>query len=97
MKLWQAIPFACALALLSGYLGEGWVSFMVIITSAWAAIDAKELRTWEYKTSLPYKPIVLFALIVLLWIVAFPWYLNIRHKIKTGRAFRLPPIRLAAL
>lgn len=96
MRLWQSILFTLALFLFCAYFGQGWVSFMVFVTSAWAAVDAKKLRTWEFKTSLPYKPIVLFFLLLLLWIVGFPWYLHVRRQIKTGQAFRLPPFRFAA-
>ena len=60
--------------------------FMVVITAVWAAIDSSKIHLKRYKSGISYQPVVLFLGVLLLWVVAFPWYLIVRHKILTGTA-----------
>jgi low affinity Fe/Cu permease len=59
---------------------------MVIGTAVWAAIDSTKIHLKRYESGISYGPVVLFFGFVLLWFIAFPWYLVVRHKIKTGVA-----------
>ena len=105
MKLWAAILFsvgllgACALVLYTLGLHVTW--FMVIATSLWVAIDSYRLGLSRYKSGISYNPAILFMACLLLWIVGFPWYLVMRHKIKSGMAVLkdsstpLPPVASA--
>ncbi|HEX3798457.1 MAG TPA: hypothetical protein VH413_07115 [Verrucomicrobiae bacterium] len=56
---------------------------MVIGTALWAAT---KIHFKRYESGISYRPVVLFFGFVLLWFIAFPWYLVVRHKIKTGTA-----------
>lgn len=60
--------------------------FIVLGTGIWAAIDSSKIQLKRYKSGISYGPVVLFFCFVFLWIVAFPWYLIFRYKIKTGTA-----------
>jgi len=62
----------------------GW--FMVLGTGIWAAVDSTKIQLKRYKSGISYGPVVIFICFVGLWIVAFPWYLIMRHKILTGTA-----------
>ncbi len=59
---------------------------MVIGTALWAAVDSAKIHLKRYECGISYGPVVLFFGFVLLWFIAFPWYLIVRHKIKTGTA-----------
>ncbi len=59
---------------------------MVVGTALWAAIDSKKINLKCYDSGISYGPVVLFLGFVLLWIIGFPWYLIVRHKIKMGTA-----------
>jgi len=63
---------------------------MVVGTSVWAGIDSGRIQLRRYKSGISYGPVVLGVLCSGLWIVAFAWYLSMRHKIMTGTA-RLRP------
>ena len=39
-----------------------------------------------YKSGLAYSPVVLFFAMVFLWVVGFPWYLVVRHRILCKQA-----------
>ena len=67
---------------------SGMVRILLISTSLWAAIDSSRIRLREYRTALAAHPIVLFIGMVFLWLVAFPWYLVVRSRIKTGHMER---------
>jgi hypothetical protein len=56
---------------------------MVLGTALWAAIDSSKIHL---KSGISYGPVILFFGFALLWFIAFPWYLIVRHKIKTGTA-----------
>ncbi len=63
------------------------VSWILVgITSIWAAIDSNKIELTRYKLGGSWRPIVLFALCNLVWIIVFPWYLWARFKIKAGEA-----------
>ncbi|MBS0659934.1 MAG: hypothetical protein JSR82_16970 [Verrucomicrobia bacterium] len=62
------------------------ITIMVLGTSLWAAIDSSKLQLKRYQSGISYGPVVLFIACALLWIVGFPWYLSMRHKIKSGTA-----------
>jgi hypothetical protein len=62
------------------------VWLMVIGTSVWAAVSAKRLEFRKYRSGLASGPTAVFLVNVLLWIVAFPWFLTVRDKIKEGSA-----------
>jgi hypothetical protein len=93
MKTRDAIMLTIALLLLTSFIrfdiaGQivslTWV--MVLITAIWAAVDSSKIHLKRYKSGISYGPVVLFLGFLLLWIVAFPWYLIVRYKIKTGTA-----------
>ena len=89
MPLFFAIPFALALAVLAAALSEplnapALPALMVIGTAVWAYFDGKKHNLGRYRTGLMNPEVVAIGCI-LLWIVAFPWYLSTRYKIKTGQ------------
>lgn len=62
----------------------GWI--LVPATAVWAAIDSSKIRLKRYKSGISYGPIPVFFGFIFLWEIAIPWYLIVRHKIKTGQA-----------
>ena len=93
MKPRDAILLTIALVLLTSFVRVDIAGipvsltwFMVVITAIWAAVDSSKIQLKRYKSGIAYGPVVLFFGFLLLWIVAFPWYLIMRHKIKTGTA-----------
>jgi hypothetical protein len=88
MPLPQAIIFSIALTLFSGYLSAAaeipaLPALMVIGTALWVYFDAKRLGLSRYRTGL-LNPEVATIGCLGLWIIAFPWYLSARHKIRLG-------------
>lgn len=63
---------------------------LVVGTSIWVAVDSVKFRLQRYQSGIAYGPVVLGILCSMFWVVAFPWYLYMRHKILTGKA-RLRP------
>jgi len=59
---------------------------MIVSTAIWIAIDSKKIEIGKYKSGISYGPVVLFIATCLLGIVAFPWYLVVKERIKSGRA-----------
>lgn len=59
------------------------VMLIIVITSIWVLIDASQIgaRKGLLGGSADYGPGGWFVLCLLLWIVAFPWYLSIRPRI----------------
>ena len=55
-------------------------------SAIWAAIDSYKMQLKRYKSGISYGPLVIFISCLLLWIVAIPWYLWMRHKIESGKA-----------
>lgn len=58
----------------------------ILLSSIWVGIDSSKIELKKYKSGISYGPIVLTILCLALWIVAFPWYLVVRTKIKDGKA-----------
>ncbi len=92
-----AIPFTFGIILisciiswvLSSITGLSYIpgcELVVLGTTIWAAIDSKKLEFKKYKSAISYGPVVMFLVIGFLWIIAFPWYLHVRYKIKNGLA-----------
>lgn len=87
-------PLANALlitgAFLFGSVGLGQAAgfdpmwLMIIATAIWAGWDASRIQLGKYKTGLS-SPVVVFIGGLVLWIVAFPWYLVVRQKIAAGQ------------
>ena len=59
---------------------------IILLSSIWVGIDSSKIELKKYKSGISYGPIVLTILCLALWIVAFPWYLVVRTKIKDGKA-----------
>ena len=61
----------------------------LLLTSIWAGFDARKIEFKKYKTSLGstiHGGGGVFAGVLALWIIFFPWYLYSRDKILSGRA-----------
>jgi hypothetical protein len=89
-QTWTAILFTIGLlavcTVISRLAGFDFSWIMVLGTALWAAIDSSKIQLKRYKSGISYGPVVLFFGFVIIWIIAFPWYLIVRHKIKTGTA-----------
>ncbi|MEI9863381.1 MAG: hypothetical protein WDN00_02265 [Limisphaerales bacterium] len=94
MKTWIAILLTVGLivvcGLIVGFTGINLYVPMIVGTSVWAGIDSSRLHLSKYQSGISYSPIVLGILCSMFWIVGFPWYLSMRHKIIKGTA-RLRP------
>ena len=94
MKTWIAILLTVGLIIACGWLVAvtdiNLFVPMIVGTSVWAGIDSSRLRMRRYQSGISYSPVVLGILCSMFWIVGFPWYLSMRHKILTGKA-RLRP------
>jgi hypothetical protein len=95
MPLVLALPFSLALVLVSSWLtaatGAPLAAFMVIGSALWVYFDSRKLGLARYRTGLM-NPEVATIGCFLMWIVAFPWYLNTRHRIRLGvQPLREPP------
>ena len=93
MKTRDAILLTIALSLLTSMVGFGIAgrtlylsSVVIVITAIWAAVDSSKIQLKRYRSGISYGPVVLFLGFLLLWVIAFPWYLIVRHKIMTGKA-----------
>lgn len=89
MKIWHAILFSLALwaaSVVVYYLTHFQATLLMVpITSLWAAIDASRIQLKRYRSNISSGPVVFIACLAM-WIVAFPWYLSMRYKIKHGTA-----------
>lgn len=90
MKTGLAILFSLGLLILalvlSGITKFNFVILLVLLTAVWAAWDSSKIELKKYKSGISYGPVVVFICHIGLWIVAFPWYLSMRYKIKNGLA-----------
>jgi hypothetical protein len=93
MKTRDAVLLTIALLLLGSFIrfdiaGKGvpLICFVVLGTALWAAIDSAKLQLRDYRSPISCGPVVLFLGFLLLWVIAFPWYLSVQHKIQTGTA-----------
>jgi hypothetical protein len=88
MKLYNAILLTLCLYLggivISWQIHHNLVIYIVIVTTLWAAVDSSKLKLKRYRSGV--GPAAFFCLCLMLWIVGFPWYLQMRHKILTGKA-----------
>lgn len=75
---------AVTIALTAGGIATDTTWVMVIITSLWVAFDSRKIDIQKYNTNLAHHYAALFFMCLLVWIVAFPWYLIVRDKIKKG-------------
>jgi len=92
MKTRDAILLTIALFLLTSFVGLNiagenvpLICFVVLGTAIWAAIDSSRIQFNRYRSGISYRPVTLFFGVLLLWIVAFPWYLAARYKDKTAQ------------
>jgi NhaP-type Na+/H+ or K+/H+ antiporter len=93
LTIW--IPIACVvLATLIHFSSV--MQIMILGTALWAAIDSSKIHLKRYKSGISYGPVVIFLCFLFLWIVAFPWYLIVRNKIKTGTAILKDEVPKAA-
>lgn len=80
-----AVYFIASLlaAILSLFAGPGGTAILIIGTAIWVAVDAGKHQLSRYQNGLG-GPIGASLACVLLWIVAFPWYLAVRSRIRAG-------------
>lgn len=86
MRAWQAILFTLGIFIVGLILPPWFMALAVFFTSLWASIDSGKIQLSRYKSGIALKPFMLFLGCLLLWIVAFPWYLAVRYRIKSGLA-----------
>ena len=90
MKTGLAILLTIVMVVVATYLSEMLklpiVMLMIVGTGIWAAVDSKKIELKKYKSGISYGPVVIFICHIGLWILAFPWYLSMRYKIKNGLA-----------
>lgn len=53
-------------------------------SAAWAYSDAERIGLERYRTGLR-SPVAVAVGCIFLWVIAFPWYLHVRHQITSGR------------
>lgn len=85
MPWWAAFPASLALLYLADAL-EAVIQFPVSLimipgTALWAAIDSEKIGLQKHESVISYDPYKLFVGITLLWLIGFPWYLMVRHRI----------------
>ncbi|HTI98500.1 MAG TPA: hypothetical protein VL527_06315 [Dongiaceae bacterium] len=94
MKTWKVILLTIGLlvpcGVLAAYTGVNLYIQLIVGTSVWAGLDSAQVQLRRYQSGISYGPVVLGILCSMFWVVAFPWYLYMRHKILTGKA-RLRP------
>ena len=90
MPLWLAILLTIALIIPAFFVPEGGVKFyylfLVIITTGWVIQDSKKIEPQKYKSIVGQNRNNLSLFVVFFWPIAFPAYLNLRYKIKKGKA-----------
>lgn len=93
MKTRDAILLTIALSLLGSMVGFDiagrtlyLISVVIVITAIWAAVDSSKIQFRRYQSGISCGPVVLFFGFLLLWVVAFPWYLSMRYRILAGTA-----------
>jgi hypothetical protein len=78
------ICIASSMAMAGEHHAEGAVGLMVLASAIWASQDASRIGLKQYKARLAGGPVGVFFAMWLLWIIAFPWYLVVRSRIKAG-------------
>lgn len=90
MKTGVAILFTIGLVaaslIISEVVGFDTTWLLILGSSLWAAYDSSKIQLIKYKSGISYGPVVLFIGMALLWIIGFPWYLSMKHKIQSGTA-----------
>lgn len=92
MSLGVAILVTLGILMLTMMVGEAIgrtgtaASLMVFGTALWAAIDSRKLQIHKYKNILGRSPFIVFLSHLALWIVAFPYYLSFKGKVRRGEA-----------
>jgi len=86
MKTGPAILLVLVIFLVCIFLPPIVMTLVVLGTSLWAAVDSSKIDLYRYKSGISTKPIGIFLGCLLLWIIAFPWYLSMRYKITNGLA-----------
>ena len=51
----------------------------------WAGLDSHRRDLKRYERVFPLEPWALLAAVTVMWPVALPWYLRLRHRVATGR------------
>jgi hypothetical protein len=77
--------------MLQGATNLPMILLCVLATASWAAWDSTRIRVRECKSGIALHPVSLWFGVALLWIVGFPWYLVVRHKVKGGTQERKAP------
>jgi lysylphosphatidylglycerol synthetase-like protein (DUF2156 family) len=90
MKTGLSIIFSLGLVVLSVILSEmlkfNVVTLMIFTTALWAAWDSSKIHLKKYRSGISFGPLLIFICHIGLWIIAFPWYLTMKYKIKNGLA-----------
>lgn len=86
MQTWQAIVVTLLIVIVGLFLPPWFMLLAVLGTSLWASVDSGTIQLSRYKSGIALKPFMLFLGCLLLWIAAFPWYLSVRYRIKSGQA-----------
>jgi len=90
LLIWAAVVGVVSTALQLSNAGAVGISvILLLLTSIWAGFDAHKIEFKKYKTSLGstiHGGVGVFAGVLALWIIFFPWYLYSRGKILSGRA-----------
>lgn len=63
---------------------------MILISSMWAGMESSQIKLKNYQSRISNGPVMIFFACVLLWFIAFPWFLIMRHKIINGTAVLKP-------
>jgi len=81
---WLAgIVIVAALYVAAALTGFWWLILVVIVL---AALDARRVSIWRYRSDIARSPGTLFILMFLLGWVILPWYVGLRLKILAGTA-----------
>jgi hypothetical protein len=85
--------FAVAQVLLGVPAGSGDAMlvglFLVIGCAIWAVKESRRLQFSSYAMSFPRRPPVAFALVSLMWVIGFPWFLATRRGVMRGTIRKL--------
>ncbi len=63
----------------------GWW-WLVLVAIVLAALDARRIRVWHYRSDIARSPGTLLILMLLLGWLVLPWYVGLRLKILAGTA-----------
>jgi hypothetical protein len=63
---------------------------MIVGCAFWVAWDSGRVGMRSYRTAVALHPVLLWFWVLLLWPMAFPWYLAARYRLKRGTLARKP-------